>query len=181
MENNYEKQATDFLKATKTDFNIKFLRYGEHFHNETDKRDIYEITLKRGERSYKFNFGQSLTNSGYQIRNKNNGKVFKTVPTDQVKDKIEKYGETKYSLGRILDWKFTSCDELVRPEEPTPCDVLSCLEKYPVDSFEDFCANYGYDEDSRSAYKIYEAVKDEWQNIAMLYNDEELEQLREIL
>ena len=65
-------------------------------------------------------------------------------------------------------------------KRPTAYDVLACLTKYPVDTFEDFCADYGYDEDSRKAYKTYEAVKSEWQNVAMLWNETELEELREI-
>jgi hypothetical protein len=42
--------------------------------------------------------------------------------------------------------------------EPTDKDVLPCLlSDYSVvdESFEDFCANFGYDEDSRKAEKIY--------------------------
>jgi hypothetical protein len=42
--------------------------------------------------------------------------------------------------------------------EPTDKDVIPCLlTDYSVmnDSFEDFCANFGYDEDSRKAEKIY--------------------------
>jgi len=63
---------------------------------------------------------------------------------------------------------------------PNAYDVLACLEKYPVYDFADFCANYGYDEDSRKAYKVYKAVKREWANIEKLFTPEQLEQLREI-
>lgn len=63
---------------------------------------------------------------------------------------------------------------------PTAYDVLSCLTKYPVYSFEDFCDDYGYDTDSRKAYKTYKAVLREWKNIELLFDSEELELLREI-
>lgn len=65
-------------------------------------------------------------------------------------------------------------------EWPTAYDVLACIQKYEVGTFENFCSEFGYDEDSRKAEKIYNAVKDEYQNIAMLWNENELEQLREI-
>lgn len=42
--------------------------------------------------------------------------------------------------------------------EPTDKDVLPCLiSDYSVlgESFEDFCGNFGYDEDSRKAEKVY--------------------------
>lgn len=64
--------------------------------------------------------------------------------------------------------------------EPTFYDVLACLTKYDPESFEDFCGNYGYDNDSRKAYKTYKAVVKEWENMQRLFNSEELELLQEI-
>lgn len=63
---------------------------------------------------------------------------------------------------------------------PTAYDVLACLTKYPVYSFEDFCSEYGYDTDSRKAYKTYKAVKREWENVDKLFTSEEIELLQEI-
>ena len=62
--NNYEKQALDFLEATQTNIKTKFLKYDYHFDGDKDKRDIYRVTISRGNRSFSFNFGQSLINSG---------------------------------------------------------------------------------------------------------------------
>lgn len=64
--------------------------------------------------------------------------------------------------------------------EPTCYDILACLTKYPVYDFEDFCSEYGYDTDSRKAYKTYKAVKREWENVNKLFTEEQLELLREI-
>lgn len=66
------------------------------------------------------------------------------------------------------------------PIAPTPYDVLASLERYEVTTFEDFCSNYGYDTDSRSAYKTYKAVMREWKNVEKLFRQDELNQLREI-
>ncbi len=41
-------------------------------------------------------------------------------------------------------------DEIIYPGA---YDILACIEKYPVYDFADFCSNYGYEEDSRAAYK----------------------------
>ena len=54
----YKEQAEKFLKDTETTFKAEFLKHDFHFAGETEKRDIYEITLSRAGRSYKFNFGQ---------------------------------------------------------------------------------------------------------------------------
>ena len=62
--NKYNKQALGFLRATKTTIRSKFLKYDYHFEDDKDKRDIYLITISRGNKSFSFNFGQSLVNSG---------------------------------------------------------------------------------------------------------------------
>lgn len=63
---------------------------------------------------------------------------------------------------------------------PTAYDVLACLTKYDVGTFENFCSDFGYDTDSRKAYKIYKAVLREWKNIELLFTPEQIEQLQEI-
>lgn len=64
--------------------------------------------------------------------------------------------------------------------EPTLYDVLTCLQKYDVGTFEDFCSDYGYDTDSRTAFKTYKAVVKEFQAMERLFNSEELEVLQMI-
>lgn len=131
----YEIQANEFLTATKTEFSAVYVRTDKYFDDDKEKRDIYSITLNRGNRTYTFTFGQSLLKSN--------------------------------NISRLRT-------------KPTAYDVLACLTKYEVGTFEEFCSEFGYDTDSRKAEKTYLAVKDEWLNISRLYNDEELEQLREI-
>lgn len=63
---------------------------------------------------------------------------------------------------------------------PTAYDVLACLEKYPVYDFDTFCGDYGYDTDSRSAYKTYKAVLREWKNVEKLFTPDQIELLQEI-
>lgn len=65
-------------------------------------------------------------------------------------------------------------------EEPTMYDVLACFQKYDVGSFDDFCSNFGYNEDSITAHKTYKAVCKEYAAIQRLFSVEELEQLQEI-
>lgn len=63
---------------------------------------------------------------------------------------------------------------------PTKYDVLSCLTTYDPGTFENFCLEFGYDNDSISALRTYNAVVSEWDNVSMLFTEEELEKLREI-
>ena len=64
--------------------------------------------------------------------------------------------------------------------EPTNYDILTCLTKYDPETFENFCSEFGYDEDSIKALKTYEAVKKESADLQTLFNEEELNELAEI-
>jgi hypothetical protein len=179
--NEYEKQAADFLKLTGTEFKAEFLRHGKHFDSDTESRDIYNITLKKGGREYQFNFGQSLNCSGHF---KIDGDWFVTEKMEQSGTPVKSFNDSKklrqaiyrcgagfnsYSIIKNKDLKV-----------PTAYDVLACLTKYDPGSFENFCSEFGYDTDSRKAEKTYNAVKQEYDNLARLFNEAELELMAEI-
>jgi len=63
MKSDYLKQANDFLSKTDTELKCSFLKNDFHFAGDKERRDIYKITLKRGDRKFSFNFGQSIFNS----------------------------------------------------------------------------------------------------------------------
>lgn len=73
-----------------------------------------------------------------------------------------------------------SIDGTQKGEAPSAYDILTCLTKYDPVSFEDFCSDFGYDSDSRSAEKIYKAVAKEWKAIDKLFTSEQIELLQEI-
>ena len=64
-------------------------------------------------------------------------------------------------------------------EEPSLYDVLTCLQKYDVGTFENFCSEFGYDQDSRTAERIYKAVLKEFAGVERLFPDI-IEELQEI-
>jgi hypothetical protein len=167
-DNEYDKQALKFLSETKTEMIISFLKYGKHFIDDKDERDIYQITLKRGERIYTFNFGQSIIHSGrYTYYSSAKGRI---VSND--KKQLNKLAGRTLSLGE--------CKINDEQREPSAYDILASLIKNNPQSFKDFCADYGYFEDSIKTKKVYDAVLDEWQNLERLYSEEELEMLRDI-
>lgn len=129
MNTDYNKQAGTFLNVTQTQFKAEFKKHDFYFPDDKEQRDIYRITLKNRLHTYRFNFGQSIANTGIA---------------------------------------------------PRPYDVLACLTKYEVGSFENFCSDYGYNIDSREAYKTYKAVMKEWKNVELLFTPEQIELLQEI-
>lgn len=169
--NEYEQIAEQFLKDTQTEMKAEFLKYDFHFEKDIAKRDIYKITFKRGNRVWSFNFGQSLMNSTrYQDR----------ITKDIIFSDGSFAGKTKKIYPESFNGFVKDYCKKIEGSAPTAYDVLAGLTKYDVGSFENFCSDFGYDEDSRTAEKIYKAVCDEWLNVQRMWTDKEIEALREI-
>lgn len=172
IDNSQYNEAVNLVKESfNLEFKAEFLENGFHFQGDKKTRDIYNITLKRGQRKYTFKFGQSIMKSQYY------------------KDKIEGRTYTlnggcrtgNYSIRDIE--KYTSGGmyvTLIKGEAPTLYDVLTCLQKYEVGTFEDFCSDFGYDNDSRTAKKTYKAVVKEYDKMCSLFSNDELEVLQHI-
>ena len=181
---NYEKQAIDFLAKTNVAFKTEFVKNAPYFADDKESRDIYQITLTRGERTYSFKFGQSITNSGFIAVHKNNPKLRLVKTVEEIQ---KEYPTTKSEfLDRHFRWFVRSEFGTIRdfrityPKAPTAYDVLSALVKYECDDFGDFCSGFGYDDDSIKAHKIWLASKEEWSNVQRIWSDAEIEELREI-
>ena len=179
--NEYDKQAAAFLEETKTEFKVEFLEHGPHFDGEKERRDRYHITLKRGERGYSFDFGQSLKASGRYIAVDVDGRRIFTPKTLHEETMLKASKERPF---RYFPKGLAVKKEGIVPNPdftvPRPYDVLAAVTKHDPGTFEDFCADFGYDEDSRKAEGIYQAVRDEFLNIERLFNEREMEMLREI-
>ena len=63
---------------------------------------------------------------------------------------------------------------------PTAYDLLTCITKYDPASFDDFCGEYGYNNDSRKAEATYKSVKADWIKVQRFFTEQELEELQEI-
>ena len=174
MITDYEKQANNFLKKVNATIEITFKKFDFHFNVDKEKRDIYEVTIKRGKRKFTFDFGNSLNDSGFYF----------TVGR-KMYELDRKYLDSRNltMLCKQIDCGFSpSCesDVIHKPVKPSSRSILACLTKYDPDTFENFCSEYGYDADSKTAEKIYNAVINEWQNVCALFTDEEIQELAEI-
>ena len=189
--NEYEKQANSFLEKTGTTFKAVFSKHGKHFSDDKEDRDIYDITLTRGERVYPFKFGQSIAESGLRLFYAGNNKrtahkPFIVPDTIRKSCRIAKTVEQKRrATSHFREWfkkeHFTlSGMKYDFGKVPNAYDVLSCLTKSPPGSFSDFCGDYGYEEDSIKAEKTYKTVVLEYDNLKMLYSNLELEEMSEI-
>ena len=170
----YQQQAIDFLAKTNTDIEIVFSHNGKHFENDEQVRDIYTITIKRGNRQFSFNFGQSIMNSQY----------YQDRIPDRTYSLDGKSRTGRYSINDIAKYKNSFGDfnglKIIKGQIPTDYNILTCLTKYDPGTLEDFCSEFGYDIDSKLAEKTYLAVKEEWKNVQTIWTDEEIELLQEI-
>lgn len=169
----YEKQGQDFLNKTKATMEVNFNRQGKYFDGDKEERDIYDITLARGERSYTFQFGQSIAHSGRFIVYDNQARGMS--PGTESPDKPGVYRQPRDDYAGQRKWGKNK-----EFQAPTAYSVLAGLTKSDPGSLENFCAECGYDTDSRSAEKIYHVVKDEYANLCRLFSDKELELMQEI-
>lgn len=159
--NVYDKQAQDLMDKIGLKITVKFLRFDRYFEDE-EERDIYEVTFKRGNQEYTFTFGQSIVNSGtWEVPGKMG------FPLKIARD-------VKEDLWRSGPWQRK------KPKEPKPYDILACLESRNPGTFGEFCSEFGYDTDSRSAHKIYTAVVEQYLQLSRMFSSEELEALGEI-
>lgn len=171
--NNYEQQAKEFLISTGVDIKTIFKKNDYHFKGETDKRDIYSVTISRGSRSFTFDFGQSIAKSrkirdtklSHDYTMDGNGINCNKRIVDMAKFRAG------FPAGQIIE---------VRGSEPTAYDILACLVKYDPNTFEDFCGDFGYSTDSIIAVDAYKEVKEEWKNVQTIWTDKEIDLLREI-
>jgi hypothetical protein len=92
------------------------------------------------------------------------------ISRDGKKDIIVTFGDSIYNTEKKI--------------APTCYDVLACLQKYPVDGdVFDFAEEFGYPIGDRKSYlkafKIYDAVREEYEKVCSIFGDC-LEELREI-
>lgn len=203
MDTDYEKQATKFLKRTKSTMYIKYVRYGRYFDSDKDSRDVYEVTITRGSRKMTLTFGQSIVNTGlkvggtlvdtsdwspflinyiyngvidYHLKDGTPDTVSYPKPTQQ--DIADIRYTIKKRIERQLGWGHAGI--IIYPKPPTPYDVLACLQKYDVGTHKDFCAEYGYDVDSISGLRTYEACAKQYEDLCRVFTDEQVTMLQEI-
>lgn len=179
----YEKQAQDFLTATNSTLEIKLSEFQNAplWAKEGEKHGYkYAVTLSNARGSYTFPFWDSIANAE------------KMDALKLIKD--ARYGDhrspeyyrahdlLKKELGKRVPMfmKQEQFDEYAKKLAPTAYSVLACLDQLYSDSFEDFCAEYGYDTDSRTAERTYNEMLEQDRQLRRLFTLDELEQLAEI-
>lgn len=167
---NYIEQAKNFLKNCNATMDIKLVGCDipTHWKGEKEEHNHYRFTIKTPKGSMSDDFWDSIHNTklrqmtfdeycckNYRMHEKD------MLPTEKVR--------------ALKMWK-----ERISKTTPTEYDILSCLETYIPYTFEDFCSEFGYDDDSISALKTYLACQKQWSNIRKIFTEEQIEELAKI-
>ena len=168
--NEYLEQAKNFLNKANAKCEIVYggISRNENW-KEKEKRNWYDVIITTPRGKMTSVFWDSIHNTEISTMT------------------FEEYAKKKLKYNRIEDMSYS---EKVKPKNdlarlkadavPNEYDVLACLEKYDVGTFEDFCSEFGYDEDSRAAERIYITVIKEYKDLTRIFTEEQMEELREI-
>jgi hypothetical protein len=103
---------------------------------------------------------------------------------DDDKEPRDVYQITLKRGGKKYSFRFgQSIADSEKHIKPTAYDVLANVQKSEIGTFEDFCSEFDYDEDSQKAEKIYFSVQKEYAGIHKIFGDvieELIEELEEI-
>ena len=177
----YIDQAETFLTATGTVFSIEKAvqqKKADWAKKSDGKSGInYTVTLSNKNGDYKFDFWGSIADAeiieAYELLLKcffrHNAEAI------QAERILEKY---RLDTPTVLNKNIIR--ELIQEKTPDAYDVLACLDVMYNDTFEDFCFNYGYDDDSITVKRIYDASMMQDRMLRKLFSREDLEKLQEI-
>lgn len=159
----YKQKAIDFCIRHNVDFHISFESKRKYFDDDTQARNVYNVTITR-------HFGESC----YQYIFKFGDSVFNTEKLKYIKE-----------LAKNQHWDRSKALKAVKEYLPHEYDILACLTKYePTHDVFEFASEYGYEIKNRADFRkvdaLLESLEDEYNNVKMLFGDV-MEELEEIL
>jgi hypothetical protein len=159
------------FKATKEDLEYTQPSMIEKYAEELEKD--YNEKVKKNNKKWTNKYNNGTVSRDYansqkcnSLKNKDAFNCIQKV----IRRKIDELKEVKKEHSKNI--------QKIPIVEPKLYDILTCLTKYNPGTFENFCSEFGYDEDSKSAEKTYNAVKEAYINMCRLFSDEELEILQ---
>lgn len=180
----YEKQASDLLESFGVKFEVRHVgsacppfcpdrddmtEAGKFPRRKHIHGDQHLCTLSRPGKIATFDFWNSYRDQeiAYHLKERHSG--WAASPWGRG-NKHDPWGE-----GRAMINFAKTFSPL-----PTAYSLLAYLQKYDPGTFKDFCADFGYSDDSIKALGAYQAVQDEFEKVRRFFTASELEQIQEI-
>ena len=160
---NYTEHAKDFLAKHQITMTAQYLGHWPHLGEWSTSQ--WQVTFTRqGSKPFTLTFSQSLQSS-WDYMDTGNGTGWRKRQGLPPKLRQE-YWPTTSEAHKTGPYTLTPAK---RP--PSAYDVLVCLTKYDPGTFKDFCADFGYSDDSIKALETYRAVQEEWQEVRRMFGD----------
>lgn len=165
----HQKQAKYFLEKAKATCKIVFEGCAINSNwRENEKRNFYNVVLTTPKGSMSLTFWDSIYNTRISQMN------------------VEEYARRRFKCefrDLTIPEKTKAFEELKAKKaeaQPTAYDVLACMTKHNPGLFEEFCFDFGYDEDSKTAERVYIACIREYEQLRRIFTDKQMKELQEI-
>jgi hypothetical protein len=176
-------QVAEFLKSINVDYSVKWIGIAGNNSNFKDS-DQWQITFKKaGKFSESFDF---YTGSNHRVLTNPDGR---SLSFSNKKFTKSLNSVTGLSFSIVTESKTSVIVERNKSGysyavTPTQASVLYCLlldAESGSMSFDDFCDNFGYNNDSISDFKTYQACMAITKQVQKLFTYSERQQLQELL
>lgn len=163
------KQALAFLERANATCSIEFGGCATNPNcAKKELQNFYNITLSTPRGSMSFIFWDSIHNT----------KISKLTLAEYAKKRFK----CQYEFLTYADQAKASKElkEKQAAAVPTVYKILAGMTKYDPGIFDEFCSEFGYDEDSKTTDRIYIAAIKEYKQLERLFTPEQMEQLQAI-
>jgi hypothetical protein len=176
----YRDKADLFLQETSSSIEWELVGLSDRF-NRGAKTLEYKYKLTRGTRVHSGLYNSSL-NDLWTLLKFDKFKINdKSILAERIINDFDGQLRNKIKTIHIShEGKYLRFNRVDIPN-PTSYDLLACLSVDDSSDIDDFCSNYGYSSDDTPISQIqaiYEAVKEQSNELKMLYSDIELEALQ---
>lgn len=195
-QNKYAEQGAFFLETTGTTIEVveAVPQTAPHWGKSKEHGIKYSVTLKNTRGTYTFEFWGSITDKEklqlakeakvggiysakyFALMDWCKSRASATVP-NEIRSKNARGISTEYT-GRV--WLNNTEDTVKILIAPKAYDILACLRPMSAHSFEEFCSEFGYDEDSRTTERTYQACLAQDNAMRRMFTHAELEAIQEI-
>lgn len=190
LENNQEiNKVIDYIATTMKD-TVFTVSYANHCHFPNEKpQDIralrhahYVLTINKNGRDYSFDFYAAIANS-YRFGTKNIKLYGENLST--VKEELKEYHVPDFQVNNEHNpLEFQRIQESTKNHQKYVLTSIlgSLVRDINCPSwFDDFCCEYGFDNDSITAKKIWESVIEQNSKVERCFNSKQLQKLQKLL
>jgi hypothetical protein len=149
-----DKEALKKLMA-EISVSVKVIGKDFYFDGDKEERIILRVIILRGEKNISFRFGMSIIDTELFSGNE--------------PDRMQHNSFKRYTSVELMGKRKEVKDGLLY-------SVLSCIasDYFVPDTFTDFCSEFGYDEDSRKAEKLFHDCREQSTKLHTIFKEEEI-------